>query len=54
MTKLLVRNAKIAKSSNDTHTIYNYGIPALKARDGLVTCPLAGTCAKGCYAQAGA
>jgi len=54
MTKLLVKNAKIAKSSNDTTTIYNFGIPAFKAADGLSTCPLAGQCAKGCYAQAGA
>ena len=54
MTKLLVKNAKIAKSSNETYTLYNYGIPALKSVTGLVTCPMAGQCAKGCYAQAGA
>lgn len=54
MTKLLVKNAKIAKSSNEIYTLYNYGIPALKSVTGLVTCPMAGQCAKGCYAQAGA
>ena len=54
MTKLIVKNAKIAASGNDTHTVYNYGIPAYKAQSGMVTCPMAGHCATGCYAQAGA
>jgi hypothetical protein len=54
MTKLLVKNAKIAKSSNATHTLYNYGIPAYKSKTGRITCPMAGTCATGCYAQSGA
>ena len=54
MTKLLVRNKKIAESSNDIYTLYNFGIPAYKSDQGLVTCPMAGQCAKGCYAQAGA
>lgn len=54
MTKLLVKNKKIAASGNDSFTLYNYGIPAFKAASGLVTCPMAGQCAKGCYAQAGA
>ena len=54
MTKLIVKNQKIADSGNDTYTVYNYGIPAYKAADGRITCPMAGACAKGCYAQAGA
>jgi hypothetical protein len=54
VTKLLVKNKKIAESANDSYTLYNYGIPALKSVQGLVTCPMAGQCAKGCYAQAGA
>lgn len=54
MTKLLVRNKKIAASANEIYTLYNYGIPALKSKTGLSTCPMAGQCAKGCYAQAGA
>lgn len=54
MTKLLVKNAKIAKSSNDVYNLYNFGIPAYKSEAGLITCPMAGQCAKGCYAQSGA
>ena len=57
MTKLLTKNNKIAKSNDDNLTIYNYGIPALETIiDGeiFVTCPMAGECAKGCYAQMGA
>jgi hypothetical protein len=54
MTKLLVKNKKIAKSANDTYTLYNYGIPAYVSKTGKKTCPMAGQCAKGCYAQAGA
>lgn len=56
MTKLLVKNSKIAKSNDDDLTIYNYGIPALKTViDGkeFITCPMAGECAEGCYAQMG-
>lgn len=52
-TKLLVKNAKIAKSSNDVYTLYNFGIPALESVNGFVTCPMAGQCASGCYAQNG-
>lgn len=54
MTKLLVKNKKIAASANDTYTLYNFGIPAYKSVQGLVTCPMAGQCAVGCYAQSGA
>jgi hypothetical protein len=51
MTKLLTRNTKIAKSNVRT---FNFGIPAYRSENGFATCPFAGKCAKGCYAQAGA
>jgi len=47
---LLTQNAKMKKSSDK---IFNFGIPAYKSSTGLKTCPFAGTCAKGCYAQMG-
>ena len=53
MTKLLTQNAKMRKSGGDHYNIFDFAIPAFKARGGLVTCPAAGTCKKGCYAQAG-
>jgi Gene product 88 len=54
MTALLVKNSKIAASANDLYTLYNFGIPAYKAADGTVTCPMADRCAEGCYARSGA
>lgn len=54
MTKLLTKNKKMSKSANELYTLYNFGIPAYKSFTGLITCPLAGKCIKGCYAQAGA
>lgn len=54
MTELLVKNAKISNSNNDQYTVYNFGIPAFMSKAGLKTCPMAGTCAKGCYATQGA
>jgi hypothetical protein len=45
---LLTQNTKMKKSSDK---IFNFGIPAYKSNTGLKTCPFAGTCAKGCYAQ---
>jgi hypothetical protein len=54
MTDLLVKNAKIANSNDNKHTVYNFGIPAFQSESGLKTCPMAGQCAKGCYAQQGA
>lgn len=54
MTKLLVKNAKIAKSNDDNSLVYNFGITAYKSRTtGKLTCPMADECAKaaGCYAQ---
>lgn len=53
MTDLLVKNAKIAKSNDDSNTVYNFGIVAYKSRiTGEITCPAAGECgnAEGCYA----
>ena len=55
MTKLLSQNAKM-KKSGEAHgvSLFNFGIPAYQSRTGFKTCPMAGECAKGCYAQAGA
>jgi len=36
-----------------SYRTFNFGIPAFRSRDGFVTCPSAGICAKGCYAQSG-
>jgi len=52
--ELLTQNGKMKKSSTGEYSIWNFGIPALKSKTGLKTCPMAGTCAKGCYAQQGA
>ena len=49
--ELLTKNTKIAKSNVRA---YNFGIPAWRSQAGFATCPFAGICAKGCYAQAGA
>lgn len=53
MTTLLTQNRKMKKSGGDKYAIFNWGIPAYKSTSGVKTCPLAGQCAKGCYAQAG-
>lgn len=52
--KLLTQNAKMKKSSSDGLVVVNWTIPAFRASDGTVTCPNAGACAVGCYAQMGA
>jgi hypothetical protein len=55
MSTLLTANAKIRKSGKKHGiSLYNFGIPAYKSQSGLITCPAAGSCAKGCYAQQGA
>lgn len=54
MTKLLTQNSKMRKSGGEKYAIFNWGIPAYQSQSGIKTCPLAGQCAKGCYAQAGA
>lgn len=54
MTKLLTKNTKISNSGDTSYTVYNFGIPAYQSTTGLKTCPMAGKCKIGCYAQSGA
>jgi hypothetical protein len=55
MSKLLTQNAKIRKTGKKHGiSLYNFGIPAFRSETGLITCPAAGTCKVGCYAQQGA
>ena len=54
---LLSQNSKIKKSGGEKYNVFNFGIPAYKTeRSGKTfkTCPMAGKCAIGCYAQSGA
>ena len=52
---LLTQNSKLKKTSKtEGKRVYNFGIPAFNSKDGFKTCPNAGACAVGCYAQAGA
>jgi hypothetical protein len=48
----LSQNAKMKKIKQ--YDVYNWGIPAFRSQTGTVTCPMAGVCASGCYAQSGA
>lgn len=48
---MLTRNGKMKKSSGDK--TWNFTLPAYRSKTGMVTCPLAGVCATGCYAQQG-
>lgn len=50
---MLKQNSKIKKSGNKTELVYNFGIPAFKSIDGLLTCPNATNCVTGCYAKQG-
>lgn len=50
-SNLLTQNSKMRKASILT---WNWTLPAYKSRTGLATCPMAGECARGCYAQQGA
>jgi len=50
---LLTQNKKMKVSGGDVYNIFDWAIPALKSREGLVICPAAGTCKKGCYASEG-
>lgn len=52
--RLLTQNSKIKGSGTDKYVVYNFGIPAFKSATGLMTCPMAGTCSRGCYARQGA
>lgn len=54
MTKLFTQNKKIKDSNSENYIVVNFGIPAYQADDGFKTCPMAGTCKIGCYAQQGA
>lgn len=51
MKGYLTRNTKMLKISGAV--TWNWGIPAFRAHDGLVTCPKAANCAAGCFARAG-
>jgi hypothetical protein len=44
----LSTNSKLKKDG-----IFSFGIPAYKSRDGMLTCPAALHCIKGCYARNG-
>jgi len=47
--KLFTQNSKIKASGGPDREVYNFGITA-----GKEACPMAGECAKGCYAKQGA
>jgi hypothetical protein len=51
---LFSQNKKIKGSNTDQTLVINFGLPAYKSKTGLITCPSAGACAKGCYATQGA
>jgi hypothetical protein len=53
MTSLLVKNSKIKNSNSDQEAVFNFGITAYQTPEGFKTCPMAGSCAKGCYATQG-
>ena len=53
MTKLLTQNSKMKKSLKNGIALFNFGLPAYQSRQGFKTCPMAGTCKKGCYASNG-
>lgn len=46
----LRQNSKMKKAGVKT---YNFGLPAFRSADGMVTCPNAKHCVKECYARAG-
>lgn len=48
------QNKKMKQSSTDSYRVYNWTLPAYQSTDGFITCPYAGECATGCYAQQGA
>jgi len=51
---LLTQNSKIKKTSKHFSVkLFNFSIPAYKSKDGMVTCPMADSCIKFCYAQKG-
>jgi hypothetical protein len=52
---LLTQNSKLKKTSKELKLrVFNFGIPAYKSASGKLTCPMADTCVKFCYAKKGA
>lgn len=52
---LLTQNSKLKKTSKELRVrVFNFGIPAYKSVSGKLTCPMADTCVKFCYAKKGA
>lgn len=52
---LLTQNSKLKKTSKELQVrVFNFGIPAYKSVSGKLTCPMADTCVKFCYAKKGA
>lgn len=52
---LLTQNSKIKKTSKLLNVrLFNFGIPAYKSASGKLTCPMADSCIKFCYAKKGA
>ncbi len=47
----LSQNGKMKKIQD--RDVYNWGIPAFMSQNKIKTCPNAGVCASGCYAQSG-
>ena len=53
--ELLKQNSKIKKASKHFGVrVFNWSIPAYKTSKGKLTCPMADSCIKFCYAQKGA
>jgi len=53
--KLLTQNSKLKKTSKELGLrVFNFGIPAYKSASGKLTCPMADSCVKFCYAKKGA
>lgn len=50
---VFAQNAKMKRSSIHGIHLYNFGIPAFKSNTGLLTCPKASECVRGCYARQG-
>lgn len=51
---LLTQNSKLKKTSKALGLrVFNFGIPAYKSASGKLTCPMADTCVKFCYAKKG-
>jgi len=52
---LLTQNSKLKNTSKKLGLrVFNFGIPAYKSASGKLTCPMADTCIKFCYAKKGA